>query len=71
MIREIDPDDFIARGQVQRGTQPEHCGRPARYEDSGIWECASCGSFGQSDRPGGLVRTWTKPKYSPIDYGRN
>ena len=70
MIREIDPDDFLASGQIRRGEQPRHCGQPARYEDSGIWECSRCGASGYTSRPGGPIQ-WQASNYSPIDYGRN
>ncbi len=70
-MREIDPADVAAWGQTRRGTQPQHCGQPAHYEDSGIWLCLKCDSSGSADRPGGTIRKWNKPNYSPIDYGRN
>lgn len=63
VYREIDPDDFAAFGAVRRGQQPQHCGRPAEYQDSGIWECTArgCNAYAMSNRPGGPVQ-WTESR---------
>ncbi|MGW1306506.1 hypothetical protein ACWD5R_43700 [Streptomyces sp. NPDC002514] len=39
-MHETSVSDFMAAEYT-----PKHCGRDARYVDSGIWECRRCDAY--------------------------